>query len=109
MNETLPEDGKKYYTDQEDGWCAWCGEALPLYRHWRTMFCNKQCSNAYFNSLAADASAEKRAGLMCVICDEPIRDAKRSHTKYCCHECAAVGRRNRSGLRSSSSDDSARR
>jgi len=99
MKETLPDDGKKYYTDQEDGWCAWCGEALPIYRHWRTTFCNKQCNNAYFNSLTADARAEKRASLVCVTCGEPIRNTKRSHTKYCSHECAAVGRRRPDGVR----------
>lgn len=83
---------KKYYDDQEEGWCAWCGETLPLYRHWRTTFCNKQCGNAYFNSLVAETRAAVRANLVCVSCGVSIQNAKRSFTKYCSPACRNMAR-----------------
>ncbi|MGB3831219.1 MAG: hypothetical protein WA975_05065 [Mesorhizobium sp.] len=92
MTETIPDDGRKYYADQEEGWCAWCGETLPMYRHWRTTFCNKRCNNAYFNSLITDARAENRAKLVCVTCGEPIQYAKRADAKYCSRAHCRIAR-----------------
>ncbi len=78
---------KAYYAEQEPGWCAWCGEALPEIRHWRTTFCDKACGNAYFNSLVADARAEEREKLVCRGCGEPIKNAKRQGRQYCSEAC----------------------
>ncbi|MCK9551236.1 hypothetical protein [Aquamicrobium sp.] len=78
---------KAYYAEQEPGWCAWCGEALPEIRHWRTTFCDKTCSNAYFNSLTADARADVRATLACRGCGKTIRDAKRQDRQFCDAAC----------------------
>jgi hypothetical protein len=74
---------KKYYTEQEEGWCAWCGAPLPTFRHWSTKFCRKACNNAYFNGLTADARAEERAKLKCQRCGGPIVGAVKSDTRYC--------------------------
>lgn len=78
---------KRYYDDQEEGWCAWCGETLPLFRHWRTKFCGKQCGNAYFNSLVAEARAAARADLTCRGCGQSLQSAKRRDVRYCSEEC----------------------
>lgn len=78
---------RKYYSDQDEGWCGWCSESLPVYRHWRTRFCNKTCGNAYFNSLVVDARREVRSKLKCLRCGDPIPNATRGDQKYCSRRC----------------------
>jgi hypothetical protein len=80
---------RKYYADQEPADCLWCGEPLPTIRHWRTLFCGRKCSNAYFNNLTAEARAEERADLKCVVCGEALH-AKRKDVLYCSRKCARV-------------------
>jgi hypothetical protein len=78
---------KKYHVDMEPADCEWCAKPLPIVRHWRTLFCNKDCGNAYFNKLAADAAAEDRSRLKCEACGNPIKGAKRAHQRYCGRRC----------------------
>jgi hypothetical protein len=76
-----------YKTLHEPGWCLECDSRLPDRRHWRTMFCNKDCNNAYFNKLTADARREAREKLRCEECGEPIMNAKKSDTRFCGKPC----------------------
>lgn len=82
---------RHYYADEEPANCEWCGKPLPRIRHWRTLFCDKVCTNAYFNNLTAEARAESRAKLVCHACGKLIENARRKDQKY--HKACANRRR----------------
>lgn len=78
---------RPYYTWQGEADCEWCGAALPEVRHWRTLFCGKKCSNAYFADLEKTARAEARAALKCEQCGQPIKNAPRQDRRFCGSAC----------------------
>lgn len=79
--------GKMYYADQEPADCLSCGAALPIIRHWRTLFCGRQCANRYFNGLRDAALREARQGRTCALCGTPF-EAKRRDRRFCSDRCA---------------------
>lgn len=85
MTERRPPD-ERYLTWEELRDCEQCGKPLPELRHWRRTFCDKRCSNAYFNKMEADARAEARAGKTCEVCGTTY-DASKPYQMYCSKRC----------------------